>query len=58
MEKCELLIENTMVLEDSAVLLKNTDIAMAEGRIVETGRGLKEKYQAELWFAVLIWICC
>lgn len=48
MEKCELLIENTMVLEDSAVLLKNTDIAIADGRIVETGSGLKEKYQAGL----------
>ena len=46
MQTCDLLIKDGTVLIKSDVLSEHVDIAVQDGRIVETGTDLWEKYQA------------
>lgn len=43
---CDLLIKDAAILESADKLLSHTDIAVADGRILETGSRLYEKYAA------------
>ena len=46
MQTCDLLIKDGTVLIKSDVLSEHVDIAVQDGRIVETGTDLWKKYQA------------
>ena len=46
MELCDLLITDTDLLIRADHLEKSVDIAVKDGEILETGKGLSEKYQA------------
>ena len=49
MECCDLLIQDTIVLARSIRLMEHVDIAIKDGKILEVGESLKERFQAKAW---------